>query len=165
MQKAGRLEFLLIVTYVLIGEQYIYIKHVGEARFKNIELWCLCCIIMSRWINEQPGIQKFRNGRGHYQSIWVRLVRYAKGFSFQRFVIPNTFFTWRFVNPNICSVILKVWYSDAQWARMKPKRAKRVFFFYRDFAVDSSGALDFFSPLFSLEAYLWTADDALTICF
>ena len=30
----------------------------------------MCCIMMFRWINQQPGIQKFWNGCSHYQDIY-----------------------------------------------------------------------------------------------
>ena len=54
---------------------------------KIVELWCLCCTMMFRWINEQPGIQKFWNLCCDYQEIFdwissfnktVRLTFYSK---------------------------------------------------------------------------------------
>ena len=38
---------------------------------KNFELWCLCCMMMFRWTNKEPGIQKFCNSCGHYQDDWI----------------------------------------------------------------------------------------------
>ena len=39
--------------------------NIVEAPFK-IELWCICCMMMFRWTNKQPGIEKFWNLCGHY---------------------------------------------------------------------------------------------------
>ena len=37
---------------------------------KIVELWCLCCMMMFRWINKQLGIQKLWSLYGHYQEIY-----------------------------------------------------------------------------------------------
>ena len=45
--------------------------NVVEAQLKKkIELWCLCCMMMFRWTNKQPGIQKFWNLCSRYQEIY-----------------------------------------------------------------------------------------------
>ena len=35
-----------------------------------VGLWCLCCMMMFRWTNKHPGIQKFWNLCGLYQDIY-----------------------------------------------------------------------------------------------
>ena len=38
---------------------------------KNVvELWCLCCMMMFKWTNKQPGIQRFWNLCCHCQDIY-----------------------------------------------------------------------------------------------
>ena len=45
--------------------------NIVEARSQNIfELWCLCCMMTFRWINKQPGMQKFWNVWCYYQEIY-----------------------------------------------------------------------------------------------
>ena len=45
--------------------------NIVEERFKKIvELRCLCCIMMFRKVNKQPGMQKFWNWCSHYQEIY-----------------------------------------------------------------------------------------------
>ena len=50
------------------------INIVGAQFFKMVELWCLYCIMMMfRWINKKPGIQKaqkFWHLCSHYQDIY-----------------------------------------------------------------------------------------------
>ena len=41
-----------------------------EAWLKKCELLYLCCIMMFKWINKHPGIQKFWNWCSHYQEIY-----------------------------------------------------------------------------------------------
>ena len=38
--------------------------------FKTLEFWCLCCILMFRWINKQRRIQTFWKLCYHYQEIY-----------------------------------------------------------------------------------------------
>ena len=41
-----------------------------------MQLWCLCCIMMFTWINEQPGIKKFWNWYSQYQLsryLWLNI--------------------------------------------------------------------------------------------
>ena len=46
--------------------------NIVKAQFKTIvELWRLCCIMIFRWINKQPGIQKFWHFCSHYQDIYI----------------------------------------------------------------------------------------------
>ena len=44
--------------------------NIVEAWFKIIEQQCLCYMMMFRWINKQPGIQKLWNWCSHYQDIY-----------------------------------------------------------------------------------------------
>ena len=45
------------------------IKRVFSLRVPALCLW-VCCMMMFRWTNKQPGIQKFWNLCGHYQDIY-----------------------------------------------------------------------------------------------
>ena len=49
--------------------------YIVEARLKKkvVEHWCLCFMMMFRWINEQPGIQQLGNLCCHYQDGWISL--------------------------------------------------------------------------------------------
>ena len=38
--------------------------------FKIVELWCLCCIMMFRWINKQQGMQEFWHLFSQYEEIY-----------------------------------------------------------------------------------------------
>ena len=51
---------------------------------KRLELWCLCCMMMFRWINKQPGIQKFWNLCSHHQEIydWISPLNKPSGLCF-----------------------------------------------------------------------------------
>ena len=45
--------------------------NIVEAPFNFFfKLWCLCCMMMFRWTNKQPGMQKFWNLCCHYQDIY-----------------------------------------------------------------------------------------------
>ena len=44
--------------------------NIMEARLKNCWIRCLCCIMMFRWINTQPGIHKLWHWCSHYQDIY-----------------------------------------------------------------------------------------------
>ena len=59
--------------------------NIVEERFKKIvELWCLCCIMMFRKVNKQPGMQKFWNWCSHYQEIydWISPLNKRAGSAF-----------------------------------------------------------------------------------
>ena len=58
---------------------------------KKIELWCLCCTMMFRWINKQPGIQKFWNWCSHYQDIydWISPLNKPSGRSGLWFILTQ----------------------------------------------------------------------------
>ena len=52
---------------------------------KMVKLWCLsclCCIMMFRWINKQPGMQEFRNRCSHYQEIYDWISNKKSGLPF-----------------------------------------------------------------------------------
>ena len=51
---------------------------------KKFELWCLCCMVMFRWTNKQPRIQKFWNVCSHYQDIydWISPLNKRSGLPF-----------------------------------------------------------------------------------
>ena len=38
--------------------------------FKHVELWCLCCMMMFRRVNKQPGMQRFWHLCCYYQDIY-----------------------------------------------------------------------------------------------
>ena len=42
--------------------------NIVDARFKKLQ--CLCCVIIFRWTNKQPGVRKFWNLSCHYQNIY-----------------------------------------------------------------------------------------------
>ena len=68
-----------------IRHHYWTIPLIVEAPFKRLLLfWCLCCIMMFRWTNKQPGIQKFWNWCGHYQDIydWISPLNRPSGSPF-----------------------------------------------------------------------------------
>ena len=59
--------------------------NIMEERLKKIvELWCLCCIMMFRKVNKQPGMQKFWNWCSHYQEIydWISPLNKRAGSAF-----------------------------------------------------------------------------------
>ena len=58
--------------------------NIVEDRFNFFFLWRLCCIMMFRWINKQPGMQKFWNWCSHYQEIydWVSSSHKQSGLPF-----------------------------------------------------------------------------------
>ena len=58
--------------------------NIVEAPFKIVELWCLCCMMMFRWTNKQPGIQQFWNWCSHYQYIydWISPLNKCSGLPF-----------------------------------------------------------------------------------
>ena len=64
----------------------ICLTNVVEAPLKNffVELWCLCCMMMFKWTNKQPGIQMFWNICGHYQDIcdWISPLNKLSGLPF-----------------------------------------------------------------------------------
>ena len=53
-------------------------------RFLKIELYCMCCIMLFRWINKNPGTQKFFNWCGHYQDTndWISPLNKPSGLWF-----------------------------------------------------------------------------------
>ena len=56
-----------------------------EAAFRIIvELWCLCCMMMFRWVNKQPGIQMFWNLCCHSKDIndWISPLNKRSGLLF-----------------------------------------------------------------------------------
>ena len=60
--------------------------YIVEARIKKmLELWCLCCIMMFRTVNKQPGNKKCWHLCCYYQDIydwiWVWSVRNGRTFS------------------------------------------------------------------------------------
>ena len=59
-------------------------KHCGGSIKKIVELWCLCCIMMFRRVNKQPGMQKFWNWCSHYQEIydWISPPNKRSGWTF-----------------------------------------------------------------------------------
>ena len=58
--------------------------NIVKAPFKMVELWCLCCMMMFRWTNKQPGIQQFWNLCSHYQYIydWISPLNKCSGLPF-----------------------------------------------------------------------------------
>ena len=60
--------------YLIFFKLYEVLKtlfNIVEARFlKYVELWCLCCIMMFRRVNKQPGMQKFWELCCYYQDIY-----------------------------------------------------------------------------------------------
>ena len=59
--------------------------NIVEERFKKIvELWYLCCIMVFRKVNKQPGMQKFWNWCSHYQEIydWISPLNKRAGSAF-----------------------------------------------------------------------------------
>ena len=60
--------------------------------FKNVELWCLCCMMMFRWTNKQPGIQKFWNLCSHYQDtckvLWLNITSEYKTVRLKPYQLP-----------------------------------------------------------------------------
>ena len=59
--------------------------HLMETPLKKLlKLWCLCCMMMFRWTNKQPEIQKFWNLCGLYQDIcdWISPLNKRSGWPF-----------------------------------------------------------------------------------
>ena len=69
--QPGSVKFILLCKYSCIPLKAL--SNIVEDRFKLVELWCLCCIMMFRWINKQPGMQMVWNWCCHYQEIcdWI----------------------------------------------------------------------------------------------
>ena len=63
-----------VTSVCVVGFVFVFLKtlfNIVEAPLKQIvKLSCLCCMIMFRWTNKQPGIQKFFNLCSHYQDIY-----------------------------------------------------------------------------------------------
>ena len=57
--------------------------NIVEAPFMFL-LWCVCCMMMFRWTNKQPGIQKVWNLCGLYQDIydWISPLNKRSGWPF-----------------------------------------------------------------------------------
>ena len=56
--------------------------NIVEAPLKKIELWCLCCMMMFRWTNKQPGMQNIRHLYSHYQADWISPLNKRSGLPF-----------------------------------------------------------------------------------
>ena len=66
---------------------------------KNVELWCLCCMMMFRWTIKQPGLHKFWNLCSLYQDIydWISPLNKWSGRPFiltQQSVGKNEWYFW-----------------------------------------------------------------------
>ena len=71
------------------------IKHCGGSIYFLFFLYlrCLCCVMMFRWTNKQPGIQMFWNWCSHYQEIhnWTSLCNKSSGL---RFILTQQSMAW-----------------------------------------------------------------------
>ena len=75
---------LQLSTIVTTIEWLKTLFNIVEAPLILFLLWCLCCIMMSRWTIKQPGIQKFWNLCGLYQDIydWISPLNKRSGWPF-----------------------------------------------------------------------------------
>ena len=60
---------------------HLTLFNIVEAPLKIVELWCLCCIMIFRWIRKQPGIQKCWHLCSHYKDIcdWISSLNKRSG--------------------------------------------------------------------------------------
>ena len=65
------MRYVLLCIHICLNEiELKTLFNIVEAPFKIVKLWCLCCMMMFRWTNKQPGIQEFWHLWGLYQDIY-----------------------------------------------------------------------------------------------
>ena len=57
----------------------VHCLHCGGSIYNNVELWCLCCMMMFRWPNKQPGIQKFWTLIDPFWCLWLNITTEQTG--------------------------------------------------------------------------------------
>ena len=80
-------EMMMMMMMIIISKIHnlkTLFNIVADRLKKTVELWCLCCIMMFRRVNKQPGMQKFWNWWSHYQEIydWISPLNKRSGMPF-----------------------------------------------------------------------------------